>query len=192
MIDQKSLDYIRHARANNLSDEVIKQALMLNGWTEGQASEALISASTAITGTSALAANPGRKHSWNSPLSVMLAVVLFFALLILSNHVVKDLVSTSLSTSGKLIINVFIVLPFLLLAFLLHYSFHEHEQKNKFMIISQPYYFVAGWLLLKLLFQVSQYIMDQNATYGVYAVLVMTVLVLTGIIFFVQKYMRSA
>lgn len=194
MIDQKTIDYIRNARASGLSDEVIGQALILNGWNKEQVSMALsVSKEVAATPGATLAAAPSRasKPQWNSYLSVMLAVVLFFALYILSSHIVNDLITSAADVSSKLIVNAFVVVPFLLVAFLIHYSFHENAQKNKYLIIAQPYYIISGWLLIKLFFYASQYILDKNAAYGVYVVLVLIIAVLTGIIFFVQKYVKN-
>ena len=195
MIDQNVVNYIRDARSKNISDDVIKQALILNGWNEPQVAAALAVTNAVETTPVNSAPQPilggSIKRRANSTLSVLLGIVLFVALFILSNHIVKDLMVDAADVSTQLIINSLIVLPFLLIAFLLHYSFHQNEHKNKYLIIAQPYYFVSAWLLIKLLFKVSSYILDTNAAYGVYVVLVLVIAVLTGIIFFVQRYLKK-
>jgi hypothetical protein len=80
-------------------------------------------------------------------------------------------------------------LPFLFVAFVLHGSFSKDNKR--YLIISQPYFITAAFLLVRLLWDTSAYILNTNATYGVYVVLVLIIGVLTGIILFVQKYIKN-
>jgi hypothetical protein len=65
------------------------------------------------------------------------------------------------------------------------------QNKKRYIILCQPYFVVSAFLFLRLLWNVGRYILNTNATYGVYIVLIMSVAVLTGFIIFLQKFLKS-
>ena len=126
----------------------------------------------------------------NSPFSVGLAVVLFVSLFILVNKIIQD-VGTSFGNdiNNMLLLDAIITIPFLFISFLL-YGMASQDRK-KLIIVCQPYFIVSAFLFLRLLWHTGAYILDKNATYGVYLVLVMAIFVLTGFVFFLQKFFKS-
>ena len=91
--------------------------------------------------------------------------------------------------NNRLIADAFIVLPFWAVTFLLNLAFHE--KRKKLLILLYPYYVTSGWLLIRLLFDVSQFILDKSAALGVYIVLIILALVLTGSVIVFQKYFHK-
>lgn len=208
MIDQNLINYVKTALAQGHSASDIKQVLLTNGWQEDDVNHAIaqfdmlrtapvapnapvLTSSPATTNPKPVQANfiqPAKK-TFVSPYSTLLAVVLFFSLFILVNKMITDTRQHfSGDTNGQLVFDAILILPFILAASILHFSFLD--RKEKFLILSQPYYIVSGWLILRLLWNVSKYILDANSAYGVYIVLILVIAVLTGIVFFIQKFMR--
>ncbi|MBX4186639.1 MAG: hypothetical protein KW802_00035 [Candidatus Doudnabacteria bacterium] len=201
MVDQSLLEYVKKSLSAGLSNEVISQNLAANGWSELVIKEAL---STALIPPAPLApghvapqqpqtaiSNPRkiRNYSIYSPFSVLLAFVLFFGLLILANKAVSDFgLHFGRDITARLIAQTLLILPFLVAAIALHFGLTEKGEKYR--IISHPFYLVAGWLLVRILFNVSAYILSSQVVYGVYIVLLLVVVVLTGGIFFIQKFIR--
>lgn len=95
----------------------------------------------------------------------------------------------SVSPSFRMILNAVIVLPFWILTFVLFMSLKEDRRKYEALLGS--YYVTSGWLLIFLFFSVAQYIWRSNTVIGVYVVLGMLVVILTGAIWGVQKYRHS-
>lgn len=89
----------------------------------------------------------------------------------------------------KLIVNTLIILPFWVISLLLLGFFRG--VRKRYQTLTAPCYLTSVWLLLGLVFNVSKYILDKNATFGVYFVLIIVIGVLTGLIFAIQKYSRS-
>lgn len=202
MIDNSLLEYVKTSLQQGLSHENITVSLLANGWQQAAINEAITLASApevpkapgfvtpvAQPQPQIQEKKPLRNYPLYSPLSLLLAFVLFFGLFILANKIISD-IGRNFATdiTGQLLTDAFIILPFLIAAFALHYSLTE--QGEKYRILSQPYYFVSGWLLIKLLFHVSSYVLSTQAVYGVYIVLILVVSVLTGVIFFGQKYLK--
>lgn len=191
MADSNLIHYIRDALARGHAEEQIKQMLANHGWQESDIRDAYILAKSPDYTPVAAAPAPLkiRPESFVSPYSRLLSVVLFVTLLILSTKVIKDVrLNFADDINARLAFDALLVLPFLIAATALHFFFHQ--RKEKFLILSQLYYLVAGWLMIRLLWNVSQYILDNNAVFGVYIVLIMVILVLTGVIIAIQKFMR--
>ncbi|HEX9503261.1 MAG TPA: hypothetical protein VF974_02970 [Patescibacteria group bacterium] len=205
MLDQSLLEYVKKTLAQGLSADVITQTLRANGWAEDSIKEAMVMASmpgvpqapgftpppSAVAETHAQpqSIKPKRNYAIYSQYSILLAFVLFFGLLILANKAVSDVGRQFGSdVTGRLIAQTFLILPFLIVAFIFHFGLNE--QGEKYQILSRPYYIVAAWLLISLLFSVSEYILSSQVVYGVYIVLLLVVAVLTVGILFVQKFIR--
>ncbi|MDP4001350.1 MAG: hypothetical protein Q8P83_03865 [bacterium] len=194
-------DYINASRKQGYQDEAIRGALLSKGWTEEIIKKAISGANlqqnmphppdqnVESENPSYLSEKP-KKIGINSIYAILLAIVLFFSLLILVNQATDDIESYfNKDISAGLIMNGLLVLTLVVASFLLHHSFGEN--KEKFLILSKPYYLVSAWLLLLLLFRVSEFILSKETVYGVYVVLVLVVAVLTGMIFYIQKYLRT-
>ncbi len=217
MVNKELVEYIKQAKLAGHAEDTIKQALVLQGWQDSDIVQAFaleklgsmapapsvpVPPAPAQVSTEpmrpiivtpqvqrpVIVARPKRPQI-NSPLSVLLAIILFFSLLTLVNRIISDINSNVADVSSRLALDAFVVVPFLLIAFLIHYSFSQDNKK--FLIISQPYDLVAGWLVVRLLFYVSQFILDKNSTYGVYIVLILIIAALTGIVVFVQRIVRK-
>lgn len=93
------------------------------------------------------------------------------------------------SPSFRMMLNAIIVLPFWITTFLLFLS--VKEERKKYGVLLWSYYVTSGWLLIFLLFNVARYIWTSNTVIGVYVVLGMLVLILTGAVLGVQKYRHS-
>lgn len=201
MINSELIDYIKKAKDQGLSEETITNTLLSSGWQASVVKEGMVIASVPAVpkppappyapalAQPSVVTRPIRNYNIYSHYSVLLSIVLFFTLLTLANKIIGDITrhfKTDIATG--LIVNALIILPFLLLAFALHYGLAE--KGIKYQILSKPYYIVSAWLLIKLLFRVSNYILSTQVVYGVYIVLLLIVTVLTGVVFFVQKYLK--
>ncbi len=93
------------------------------------------------------------------------------------------------SISFKLILHALIVAPFWIITFLL-YAFLKEDRK-RYEVLLGAYYITSGWLLIALLFNVARYIWYSDTVLGVYIVLGMLVVVLTGAVWAIQKYRHS-
>lgn len=215
MANKELVDYIKYVRAQGYEDSLIIDALNKKGWQPKDISEAFIFvasptppssiSSVPITDSSSLdssvypsfvnndsqiAQNLERKFENNSPFSVGLAIVLTFSLFILVNKIIHDIgISFDKNVNDKLIFDAIITIPFLFVSFLLYGI--AYQDRIKFIIVSQPYFIVSGFLFLRLLWDTSMYVLNTNATYGVYIVLIMAILVLTGFIIFLQRFLKS-
>jgi hypothetical protein len=188
MTNDQLKEYVSAAKAAGQSDETIRQNLASHGWQEPAISRALNPSSSAETANHTFFGI--RRSRINSPYSLLLAIVLTVSLFILGNKAISDVEKYfENEVSTKLIVDALIVLPFLLIAFALHFSIGERSAK--YLILSRPYYMVAAWLLIRLMIEVSIYILDKDSAYGVYIVLIMVVAVLTGMVVFAQKYLKK-
>ena len=210
MANQQLVEYIKKVQLQGFPEETVREVLIKNGWqsidiesafTEIKQMEYLLQ-NDAPLAPGAVAAQPPIINKpisntiaskpvveYNSPFSIGLAIVLFGALLILVNKIIDDSALSAVNANGQLIFDALITLPFLLMAFILHGSFLVDN--TRFLIISQPFFVVSAYLLVRLLWHTSAYILNTNATYGVYVVLILVIAVLTGIILFVQKYIKN-
>lgn len=213
MPDLNLLNYVKSARAKSVPYENIKQALVLTGWNEAAIDEAIVvvkafeaqnypapaTGGTQIAQSSVYIA-PAKKKSLRlgHPLSGLLALVLGVSLFILCNKAVTDILDyfgpdkdnygKSVGNGFELVMAAVLIVPFLLLSAGLYWSLHE--SKKKYNVLTTPYLIISGWLVVRLLFRVSAFILDKQTTYGVYIVLAMIIAVLTSIIIFIQKYVR--
>ncbi len=219
MINQTLVDYIKSVKAQGYEDTAIVVALRNNGWQDKDINEAFgfvnLSAQTPKIAVPVSPTNPvsavvtppetetiksefqniqniSSKSSinLNSPFSVGLAVVLFVSLFILVNKIIHDVgISFGNDINSMLLLDAVITIPFLFISFLLYGM--VNQDRKKLIIVCQPYFIVSAFLFLRLLWHTGAYILDKNATYGVYLVLVMAILVLTGFVFFLQKFFKS-
>lgn len=211
MANPQLIDYIKKVKQQGFPEVTIREVLVKNGWQVSDIDLAfkeieqveIILQTGAPVAPGAVAYQPVSQVAnntavinkktpvieYNSPFSIGLAVVLFGSLLILVNKIITDSVDFTSSINGKLIFDALIIIPFLFVAFILHGSFSQDNKK--FLILSQPYFITSAFLLVRLLWDTSAYILNTNATYGVYVVLVLVIAALTGIILFVQKYIKN-
>ncbi len=190
MINQEIASYIKTQLALGTSHEVIVENLKKVGWADGvilEAYDAVISNNPTTSAQSAVGQMP--TESINSPYSSILSVVLVISLFILTNGIFSDIKGMTATDNKILLLEGFFVIPFLLAAFLLHSSFRV--DKKRFEILSYPYFIISAWILLRLLWKVGQNIWEANNALGVYIVLGMVVAVLTGVIIFVQRYIKK-
>jgi hypothetical protein len=210
MIDQSLLDYIKKNLAQGNPSEAIRHALLSNGWSEMQVNEAMAAAQ--LTGDVPLPpaphpanspvpppppGQPGmhyrprpaeRKPELSSPYSVLISGLLFILVIVFSNRLIKDL-SNNASQNFQLIAEALVTMLILGSGFIIHKALGE--KSPKFLILARPYYAAAILLVLRLLLHTSAYILDKNVTYGVYIVLVLVIAVLTGMILFLQKFIKK-
>ncbi len=209
MIDERVINYIKHSRSTGVSDAQIITDLKSGGWSDQMISEAFSIASgvntipvnptpnpslaSTSTQSQSAIASPRvaiKKEEINSSFSILLALILTISLFILSNKIFADVKLLADGDITKLLmIQGFFVLPFIVVAFLLNASLKDGGERYK--IISTPYFIVSGFLLLRLLFKVAAHILDKNAALGVYIVLGMVIVVLTGIVLFVSNYVKK-
>ncbi|MDQ5971318.1 MAG: hypothetical protein QG566_264 [Patescibacteria group bacterium] len=214
MINEQLVNYIKTVEAQGFTESAVRDVLAKAGWQSNEVEEAYshmkllkgmpVPAGTAqinipqqtvsinvakSTVASSHTINQNHSVEYNSPYSIGLATVLCAAIFILLNKVIDDSAIFTNSINAKLIFDVMLIVPFIVVAFILHESFRDH--KKKFLIMSQPYFLVSGFLLVRLLWDTSNYILNANAAYGVYVVLILIIIVLTGSILFIQKYMKS-
>lgn len=200
MVNEQIVKYIDNVISQGYPEQTIKDVLTSKGWQMGDIDEAfnyvkLLKANIASqapvspTLNNQHTENKDKESSIHSPFSYGLAIVLVGAVFILLNKIISDSSYYTSSINAQLVFDVLIIIPFLLIAFILHESFSSHGKR--FLLVSQPYFLVSAFLLVRLLWDTSKYILDANVTYGVYVVLVMIILVLTGSILFVQKYIKS-
>jgi hypothetical protein len=216
MANDKLVEYIETVQQQGFSEPMIRDVLAKNGWQPHDVEEAfsylkltkstLVATAPVAPGMAPqMATSPEKKEQilsdlmdkpkeptvplYNSPFSIGLAVVLIIAIMILLNKVIDDAAYYTNTINARLIFDGLIVVPFLLMAFILHESFVGTGKR--FLLVSQPYFVVSAALLVRLLWDTSKYVLNANATYGVYIVLIMIILVLTGSILFVQKYIKA-
>lgn len=201
MADQKIIEYIQAARAKGETDQKIAMDLKRAGWMDAMIYECFGLASVGVIQMpienleekiaetkKRVTSQPTEEH--NSPFSVFMALVLIVSLFILSNKIFSDIAPlTGNNITSLLILQAFFVVPFLLTAFLLHGSLKNEGER--YTILSFPYFLVSGWLLLRLLIKVGSHILDTNAALGIYIVLAMVIVVLTGIVVFVNRYIKK-
>lgn len=214
MANEQITKYIETVQAQGYNDATIRDVLSKNGWQLQdiddafqyvRLSKASLSAQAPVApgAASAVSINDNKekiistifdkntqvKASDNSPFASGLAVVLVCAMMILLNKIIDDASFYTNTINSQLVFDTMIVIPFLLAAFIIHESYSSYGKR--YLLMSQPYFVVSAALLVRLLWDTSKYILNTSATYGVYIVLVMIILVLTGSILFVQKYIKS-
>lgn len=205
MINEQLVGYIKTVESQGFTESAVRDVLVKAGWQikdideayshmkllKGMpmpASDVAQVAQSPVSSTSNTYKN-NNHIEYNSPYSIGLATVLCGAIFILLNKVIDDSSTFTNSINGKLIFDVMLIVPFIVVAFILHESFKD--RRKKFLIISQPYFLVSGFLLVRLLWDTSNYILNANAAYGVYVVLILIIAVLTGSILFIQKYIKQ-
>ena len=211
MTNPTLLNYIKQKRSEGTPDENIRHVLLAKGWNAADI-EAAFSEIDAPTPpktpgsipppppgnfhpaamnayhTRVQAMSMHKKPRLYSPYSFLLAILLTILLFILSGRIARDVMDLGHSEDLSLILESGIVLVFVGIALYLHKTL---EQKSKkFLILAQPYYIAAGYMVLRLLYHASVYILDRNVTYGIYIVLVLIIAVLSGVILFLQKYIK--
>ena len=211
MANPELLQYIKTVQVQGFSESTIREALVKSGWPQNDIDEAFreLNPSASVIPSIPVAPVLSTEHpqtlnsfnnsiagsaidkslEYNSPFSIGLAIILFGTLMVLINKIIDDSALFTASVNGKLIFDAVLVVPFLLIAFMLHGSLARDGKR--YLIISQPYFVTAAFLVVRLLWDTSAYILNANAAYGVYVVLLLVIAVLTGIIIFVQKYIKN-
>lgn len=207
MINEQLVSYIKTVESQGFTESAVRDVLAKAGWQSSEIEEAYshmkllkgmpVPAGSVVPNANII--NPmvqspsvtQKSHSpdYTSSYSIGLAIVLCGSIFVLLNKIIDDSSRLTETINAKLIFDVLLIVPFLVIAFILHESFRE--KRKKFLIISQPYFLVSGFLLIRLLWDTSRYVLDANAAYGVYIVLILVILVLTGSILFIQKYVKS-
>lgn len=198
MANDALIQYIKAAKAQGFTDDSVRTVLLQNGWLAPDIDQAFAIISNPVPmpnapipeavkpRAAAVAVEKSEYHEYNSPYSIGLGAVVGASLFVIVNKFIHDVQVGTGSINGKLILDALVILPFLAAAFMLHGSFSN--DRKRYLILSQPYFAVSAYLLVRLLWDTSSYILNVNAAYGVYIVLVMVVLVLTGLIIFVRNY----
>lgn len=216
MASEQLTKYIETVSSQGFSEATIREVLSKNGWQSSDVNDAFLylqQRKNSLSATAPIAPgmstpinnnvankeqippnlfNESSAHKdveYNSPFSSGLAVILLVAIMIFLNKVIDDAGLYTNTINARLIFDVLIIIPFILIAFILRESFPNTGKR--FLLVSQPYFVVSGVLLVRLLWDTSKYILNTNATYGVYVVLILVILVLTGSILFVQKYIKA-
>lgn len=199
MINQQMVSYIKEQLALGTPQAVVIDNLKKVGWAENVINESLGVVLSGMANISVAPINglPESKlsnnsigdNSVNSPYSSLLAVILVVSLLILTNGIFSDIKNLTATVNKILIYEGLFAIPFLLVAFLLHS--HFKTPNKRFEILSYPYFIISAWILLRLLWKVGENIWKANNALGVYVILGMIVLVLTGVIIFIQKYIKK-
>lgn len=216
MASEQLTKYIETVSSQGFSEATIREVLAKNGWQSSDVNDAFLylqQRKNSLSATAPIAPgmstqinnnvankeqipsnlfNESSAHKdveYNSPFSSGLAVILLVAIMIFLNKVIDDAGLYTNTINARLIFDVLIIIPFILIAFILRESFPNTGKR--FLLVSQPYFVVSGVLLVRLLWDTSKYILNTNATYGVYVVLILVILVLTGSILFVQKYIKA-
>lgn len=196
MANDSLLQYIKAAQAQGFSRDSIHDVLIKNGWQIGDIDLAF-DAIAGVVNTPVVSRQKDQatvspikaEPEYNSPYSIGLAAVVCIGLFILSNKFIVDMISSNRNINEVLILDALIILPSLLIAILLHTVFSKGQKQ--FLILSKPYFIASGYLLVRLLWDTSRYILNANVTYGIYIVLALIILVLTAIIIFVRNYISQ-
>ncbi len=191
MINQEIVSYIKTQLTGGVSQQVIIENLKKAGWASEVISDSYneVIATNSIPQPEQIAVKNVEVESINSPYSSILSAVLIISLFIITNGIFSDIKDMVATENRILLFEGLFVIPFLLAAFLLHSSFGE--DKKRFEILSYPYFIISAWILLRLLWKVGQNIWQANNALGVYIVLGMVIVVLTGVIIFVQRYIKK-
>jgi len=208
MVNLELVKYIETVSGQGFPESNIHEVLIKNGWQSSDIEEAFSHIKMMKSDMASKAPMaPGAIHptanteslkpvlsqkkdvEYNSPFSIGLTVLLFISLMILINKFINDFEQYTKTINSELIFDALIILPFLFTAFILHEIFVGTGKR--YLILSQTYFVVSAFLLVRLLWDTSKYILNANASYGVYIVLVMIILVLTGSVLFVQKYIKE-
>lgn len=204
MINEQLIKYVGDSLAKGSRPDLIIEVLKSNGWKKDDIDQAFEFFS--MQKSAPIASNASKvslqqskspiapvsptssfidQHRTNSPYSVILAILLLISLATLAINLSRDLEKAFFDNSARLIISAVVALLLMGIAFAMNYFLSDQQ---RFRLLHVPYFLVAGYMLLRLLFMVSKFILDNNAVYGVYIVLLMMIAVLTAIIVFVQKY----
>lgn len=181
--------YIKNQKGKGVSDENIIKNLKEVGWSQDAIKDAYMEIVNMPKEPVLATTQTLSSQDINSPYSVTLAILLFVSLFTLVNGAFSDIKHLTTDANKMLLYEGVFVIPFLLIAFLMNQAFQN--DKKRFQIISIPYFSMGAWLLLKLLWKVGENILNANAAVGIYLVLGLVILILTGIIIFVGKHMHS-
>ena len=191
-INQEMVSYAKQQLATGVSRVVITENLKNVGWSDEIISETFnfLDTNSSIPINQPLAITTKvESNSINSPYSIFLVAVLVVSLFILTNGIYSDIKNFTTNLNYTLLLEGLFVIPFLLAAFLIH-GFLKDE-KQRFKILSLPYFIISAWVFIRLLWKVGENIWKANNALGVYVALGMSVIVLTGIIIFIQRYIKD-
>lgn len=132
-----------------------------------------------------------------SPLSLILTIFLVLAVIFLFEQIWKDLGSLSGETSryrysydssielSKLIWRSIFVGPATFIALYLYFSFRG--KGTRYGVITLPYFITSLIFLIRILFNAGRFVLNEYKVLGIYIVLIFLIVVISGVIFFVQK-----
>jgi len=136
-----------------------------------------------------------------SPISLFLAVLIFIAATILFNVIwgdITDLVRPkgtpyyyrrteeffSLKVN-ELLAHTFYVIPLLIIAVILYATL---EKKGiKYRVVTFPYFAAAGIMIIRLVFDIGFFAIERFEKAGIYGVLIFVLVVLSILIFYIQR-----
>lgn len=129
-----------------------------------------------------------------SPLSLFLTVFLVLAVLFLFEQAWNDLgrlavgdqyVSNSSMELSRLLVRTVFVGPATLIALFLYFSLKGRG--TRYGVITLPYFITSLIFLIRLLFDAGRFVLFEYRVFGIYIVLVFIIIVISGLIFFIQK-----
>ncbi len=129
-----------------------------------------------------------------SPLSLILTVFLVLAVLFLFEQAWNDLgnlaggdkyVYDSTVELSRLLIRTVFVGPATFIALLLYFSLKG--KGTRYGVITLPYFITSLIFLIRLLFDAGRFVLSEYRVIGIYIVLIFIIIVISGLIFFIQK-----
>ncbi|KKR51079.1 MAG: hypothetical protein UT84_C0003G0074 [Candidatus Curtissbacteria bacterium GW2011_GWA1_40_16] len=129
-----------------------------------------------------------------SPLSLILTVFLVLAVLFLFEQAWNDLgnlaggnkyVYDATVELSRLLIRTVFVGPATFIALLLYFSLKG--KGTRYGVITLPYFITSLIFLIRLLFDAGRFVLSEYRVIGIYIVLVFIIIVISGLIFFIQK-----
>lgn len=240
MAHPELVEYIKHSLSAGQKIEAITQTLTDQDWSKEIVNEAILVATVPVPPTpnhpkeivpmkqvaSSVTVIPAH---YTSPLSVMLAFLLFFALYALTNTFILDLnnviapyaaarleetpryqilvdqkqapklgsstytamqqaykLGHSADEAKSLFVAGIVSVTFWVIAFCIHLSFGSH--KRQFLVLSMPYFVVAGFYMILLLLQVFSKLFEVDQTIAIYGTLTMVIVAITAAFIIYQRY----
>ena len=130
-----------------------------------------------------------------SPLSLVLTIFLVLAVIFLFEQAWNDLGRLAGEHTGygynseielsKLIIRSLFVGPATFIALFLYFSLRG--KGTRYGVITLPYFITSLIFLIRLLFNVGVFVLREYKSVGIYIVLIFIIIVISGLIFFIQK-----
>lgn len=130
-----------------------------------------------------------------SPLSLILTIFLVLAVIFLFEQAWNDLGSLAGESArygydsetelSKLLIRSIFIGPATFIALFLYFSLKG--KGTRYGVITLPYFITSLIFLIRLLFNTGKFVLNEYKVFGIYIVLVFIIIVISGIIYFIQK-----